>query len=183
MITLIIFAWLIAVILVIFKTALKGLVKPKVLSIYFEHSTLTMYSWWGMYYEYVFLYEKEDFKSEDVSNPYSAFAKTLFDTIRKSKKRKLSYKVIRPLMDDIKNLQVEAIDFEGNSWEAEKPQDLSDSPYSVLGLKSGTDYDIVKQRYRDLAKIYHPDVCSASDSSAMVKINNAFNSITQSRSR
>lgn len=183
MITLIIFAWLIAVVLVIFKTALKGLVKPKVLSIYFEHSTLTMYSWLGLYYEYIFSYKDEDYKSEDINNPYSAFAKTLFKTIKKSKKRKLSYKAIRPLMDDIIKLQVEAIDFEDNYWEAEKPQDLVDSPYSVLGLKSGTDYEIVKKRYHDLARIYHPDVCSASDSSAMVKINNAFNSITRSYSR
>lgn len=182
MIKVIILAWLIAVVLVMFKTIIKRCIKPKVLSIYFEHSTLTMYSWWGLYYEYVFLYKREDYKSEDINNPYSAFAKTLFNTIKKSKKRKL-YKAIRPLMDDIINLQVEAIDFEGNYWEAEKPQDLVDSPYSVLGLKSGTDYEIVKKRYHDLARIYHPDVCSDSDSAAMVKINNAFNSITQSCSR
>lgn len=58
---------------------------------------------------------------------------------------------------------------------------LSDA-YHTLGLALGADLDAVKQAYRSLARLYHPDVATNSGSHQQMKrLNEAYQRIMQAR--
>lgn len=54
-------------------------------------------------------------------------------------------------------------------------------PYEVLGISQDATLEQIKQRYRDLAKVYHPDKQNG-DTKAMAKLNQAYQQICQERS-
>ena len=52
-------------------------------------------------------------------------------------------------------------------------------PYAVLGLNHGASTEDVKTRYRQLAKLFHPDV--GGNDVAMKLVNNAYQQITREK--
>lgn len=54
------------------------------------------------------------------------------------------------------------------------------NPYEVLGIAPAASIEQIKQRYRDLAKIYHPDKQNG-DTKAMSKLNQAYEQICEER--
>lgn len=69
----------------------------------------------------------------------------------------------------------------GNSFSAPQlePKHNSD-PYEVLGISPQATLDQVNERYRNLAKIWHPDA-KGGNLDAMKRLNEAYDSICKER--
>lgn len=73
------------------------------------------------------------------------------------------------------------------SWEDfmdDDPKDkINDSPYSILGVSPDDSLDTIKQVYRNLSKVYHPDKNKSEIAeSEMKKINTAWETIQKEKS-
>jgi len=53
-------------------------------------------------------------------------------------------------------------------------------PYEVLGIPPESSIEQVNQRYRQLAKVFHPDMQNG-DTTAMKKLNEAYDKVCQQR--
>lgn len=54
------------------------------------------------------------------------------------------------------------------------------NPYEVLGVPPESSIEQIKQRYRQLAKVFHPDMQNG-DTSAMKRLNEAYDKICQEK--
>ena len=73
------------------------------------------------------------------------------------------------------------------SWEDfmdDDPKDnINDAPYSILGVSPDDSLDTIKQVYRNLSKVYHPDKNKSEIAeSEMKKINTAWETIQKEKS-
>ena len=56
------------------------------------------------------------------------------------------------------------------------------NPYDVLGCSSVDSLEVIKRRYRELSKVYHPDNPVTGDSGKFQEVNKAFNLLKEIKS-
>lgn len=85
--------------------------------------------------------------------------------------------------DNIRNDYYKESDY--ISWEDfmdDAPKDNINSPYSILGVSPDDSLDTIKQVYRNLSKVYHPDKNKSEVAeSEMKKINTAWETIQKEK--
>lgn len=86
--------------------------------------------------------------------------------------------------DNIRNDYYKESDY--ISWEdfmGEDPKDnINDSPYNILGVSPDDSLDTIKQVYRNLSKVYHPDKNKSEIAeSEMKKINTAWETVQKEK--
>lgn len=86
--------------------------------------------------------------------------------------------------DNIRNDYYKESDYiSSEDFMGENPKDnINDSPYNILGVSPDDSLDTIKQVYRNLSKVYHPDKNKSEIAeSEMKKINTAWETIQKEK--